>query len=213
MKAKGLLALLVFTHHIYQVTSVFSGTYIGYVFQAFGYWAVAAFFFLSGYGLTISHLNKGNDYTKSLLIKKVAPFYTINALLVGIYCLVNMAKASFSIELSTVLQSFLFGKTIVGNGWYLQVQILLYIFFFISFLNNNEKKSKIILVFLCFAYIVAAKVFGMSETWYVSIPAFVAGSFFAFPQWRALFSINNANIAKNQRFLGCHTIIFLQETN
>lgn len=27
------------------------------------------------------------------------------------------------------------------------------------------------------------------------------------------FSINNANIAKNQRFLGCHTIIFLQETN
>ena len=191
LQAKGILALLVFAHHIYQATGVFSGTYVGYLLQACGYWAVAVFFFLSGYGLTVSYLNKGNEYTKSLLIKKVAPFITVYVILTGIYALVSLSKSDFSLTAGTVLQSFMLGKTIVGNGWYLQVQILLYIFFWLAFFGKSTKKSLALLVLFCCAYMVFAKVSQLSVTYYISIPSFLLGTAMAFPKFKSFFCMKN----------------------
>lgn len=194
LQAKGILAFLVFAHHLYQVTGIFSGTYLGYLLQAFGYWAVAVFFFLSGYGLTVSYLSKGSEYAKSLLIKKAAPFFTVYIVLIGLYFLIGFAKNGAPPEYSAIWQSFLLGKTIVGNGWYLQVQILLYLIFCVSFTffsRDNSKKSAAFLVLLCAAYMVSAKAFHLSATYYISVPSFLLGTAFAFPRFKPFFCSRN----------------------
>lgn len=50
---KGLLAIMVLLHHLYQQTHFFCNSdFIDYFFRSFGYIAVSGFFFLSGYGIT-----------------------------------------------------------------------------------------------------------------------------------------------------------------
>lgn len=57
---KGVLALMILIHHIYQQTLFGSSSLlIDYVLRSFGYWGVSAFFMLSGYGLMFSLRNGG----------------------------------------------------------------------------------------------------------------------------------------------------------
>lgn len=56
---KGIFAVFVLWHHLYQYSALITGTVIGIVFQAMGYLSVGMFFFLSGYGLTTSYRNRG----------------------------------------------------------------------------------------------------------------------------------------------------------
>ena len=190
IQIKGILVLLLFFHHIYQVTSLFSGTYIGFALQSLGYFAVAGFFMLSGYGLMVSFNIKGIDYIKQLPIRKIFPLYFINAILVPIYLFVSLLKQNTPVHAADIWQSFLIGRTIVGNGWYLQVQILLYLLFFFSFYKSKSTIRSIITVScLCVLYMVLAKCFGLSERWFISVPAFVVGIIIALPKFNSALNI------------------------
>ena len=56
---KGLMAVLVVAHHLYQYSHVIDTPIMSYIFASLGYLAVAVFFFYSGYGLMESYKNRG----------------------------------------------------------------------------------------------------------------------------------------------------------
>ena len=57
---RGIFAILVVIHHLYQYSGLFNGTYIGVLLQLSGALSVSVFFFFSGYGLMFSS-NKDNQ--------------------------------------------------------------------------------------------------------------------------------------------------------
>lgn len=61
---KGLLAILVLVHHIYQKAHLFEEyPFIDYLLKYLGYYCVSGFFFISGYGLYSSlKRNRGGIY-------------------------------------------------------------------------------------------------------------------------------------------------------
>ncbi len=56
---KGLMALLILMHHIYQRVPIPEEMWIDYVFRSLGYLCVSVFFFISGFGITASYKERG----------------------------------------------------------------------------------------------------------------------------------------------------------
>lgn len=125
---KGIFAVCVLIHHLFQYSGLFRRTILG--LQLLGSWSVAIFFFFSGYGLLVSYKKSGENYIKKFFKNKIIPFYTIICLLIVIYLVENIILGKVVTTLQ-IIKSFSFGGTIIGNGWYLQVQLLLYVLFYI----------------------------------------------------------------------------------
>ena len=154
---------------------------IGICFQAAGYLSVACFFFLSGYGLYASYQEKGIAYIKNFFKKTIVPFYCIILLFTVIYFGEEFLIGQ-TLTTEVLLKSFTFGGTVIKNGWYLQVQLLLYLFFFITFLTIKDGKQCIILIISeCLLFCFFMYVLGYSSTWYESIFSFATGMI-----WREL---------------------------
>ena len=161
------------THHLYQHSGLFRNTTIGGALQAIGYLSVACFFFLSGYGLYASYLAKGDTYIDTFMKFKIIPFYKVICLYVSLYLVFNFVQG---VELSfeKIVKSLTFGGTIIANGWYLQVQLILYVLFFITF--KIFPKKKLFLVFgECMLLYICLYVAGYGITWYEGIMAFPLG--------------------------------------
>lgn len=145
-------------------------------FQAAGYLSVAMFFFLSGFGLMISYKTKGQAYIRSMPKSKIIPFYCIILLVTSGYLILSICLGK-EITLSLLIHSLTFGKTVIGNGWYLQVQLLLYIFVFVV-LRLFRKSLKIQILLVAVLVLVLAVVLYLlkfSTTWYESVFAFIFG--------------------------------------
>lgn len=77
--------LAVLSHHLYQKNGLFERTIVAVYLQAFGFLAVAEFFFLSGYGLTKSYKAQEKAYLNRFLQQRVLPYYSVMVLLVFVY--------------------------------------------------------------------------------------------------------------------------------
>lgn len=71
---KGLFAILVLVHHLYQHSGLISNLYLGVLFNSLGYFAVAIFLFLSGFDLEISYKKNGQEYLRGFVRSKIIPF-------------------------------------------------------------------------------------------------------------------------------------------
>lgn len=97
---KGIFALFVMVHHLYQYSGLFHNTYLGGILQGLGYVSVAMFFFLSGYGLHISRRTKGIAYVKSIPRNRMFPLYVQCVFLIVAYALLYLVIGK---ELTPVL--------------------------------------------------------------------------------------------------------------
>lgn len=196
---KGILALVILVHHIYKSVDILHVPGLSLVMEApVGYWAVALFFFFSGYGLWSSYRAKGTAYIRSFPRRRILPFYLIILLLTGLYILINLTLSDAKeITLSTILRSCTWGYTIIKNGWYFQVQLLLYICFFIVLtLVKDSKRALAVLSGVTVVYIAACVVLGMDAYWYQSVPAFVLGLFWGEERERINILIKKAGWGK-----------------
>ena len=109
--------------------------------------AVAIFFFLSGYGLMYSYENKGQDYIKAFPVRRILPFYCTNIILIILYAVFFLAIGK-PVDSKSFIMSFLFGKTIIIHGWYVQAILVLYILYFIVFSIKTKNNFKIIIYIL-----------------------------------------------------------------
>lgn len=157
-------------HHLYQHSGLFHNTAFGSVLQVFGYLSVACFFFLSGYGLYASLQIKGTAYTDTFVKRKVVPYYKVLCIFVGIYFLFRITQGTQT-SIWEIFKSLTFGGTIIGNGWYLQVQLVLYLLFYVVFGLIHQKKL-VVMVSTCISFCICLYLIGYEATWYEGIMAF-----------------------------------------
>lgn len=172
---KAIFAFLIIFSHLYS-SRVFLPA-IGPIVTAFGYLSVSGFLFFSGYGLTYSYQKK--EYFNGYFKKRILPIYIINALLVFLYGIFKYL-IKYDISPKQIVQSFLFGDTVVQFGWYIQMIMLFYIIYYFAFIKSLVKtgiiKLAIALVIYCFVCAVA----NMGQTWYESSFAFLIGAIWAY---------------------------------
>ena len=133
---RGIFAIFVLLHHLWQNTGLFeNNVLLSVVFEAMGRLPVAGFFFLSGYGMMISYRRNGAEYAKKLFIRKAVPFYIVSLLFAVIVSFLTDASIISKLKLI-----YNFGQ--VGYFWYLELQLLVYILFWLVFGTKWPEKVK-----------------------------------------------------------------------
>lgn len=180
---RGILAVIIVVVHLTMRTNILTFSPIRVVVGSLGYLAVAVFFFLSGYGLTISAQKKGDGYLESFLRKRILPYYLNYLILVIIYALLQFVVLGQELQPIDILTSLFWGGTIVGFGWYLQALLLFYIVYFLvfRFIKWGGVWPKYILynIFLAI-YCIVASLIESGSTWYESTFAISLGMLFAY---------------------------------
>lgn len=176
---KGLFAVCVLIHHLYQYTWVISGAVAAIILESLGYLSVSVFLFLSGYGLMVSKMKSGEDYLKSFLRNKVLVFYLQIVLVAILYILLFLA-IKMPLSPKEVILSFIFGEGVIVNGWYLYCALYLYLLFFVTF----RFFKKPLMQGVCFGiglciYYALCRFMGLSHLWYQCVLAFVIGMIYA----------------------------------
>ena len=162
---KGILAIGIILHHLSQEVTT------GDVFTNFAYmgsYIVSIFFFLSGYGLYVQNSKSKtylDNFFRKRLLKILVPFISIWM----IYLIYRIGVNKESINFDYFIKLFTVGKTVIYNGWFIDVIILIYIFFYLSFKFVENKRVAIII------YIIIAIKLHYSFWWYNSILTFILG--------------------------------------
>ena len=183
----------VILHHLVQRATGYGAAGKGPItlFNYTGILFTALFFFFSGYGLLTSY-NTKPGYLDSFLWKRLPtvlfPFWTINFLGIllnyFIYGIVHKSPAMYLSELT--------GFTLVnGNGWFIIEIVILYLAFYLLFMEIRNKDAALAL--LC-VFTAALIVYGFNrghdpkgnqvhwfkgEWWFNSTAAFIFGLLYA----------------------------------
>lgn len=167
---KGILAIGIILHHLSQEVTT------GDVFTNFAYmgsYIVSIFFFLSGYGLYVQNSKSKtylDNFFRKRLLKILVPFISIWM----IYLIYRIGMNKESINFDYFIKLFTVGKTVIYNGWFIDVIILIYIFFYLSFKFVENKRVAIIINSMFIIIIIAIKLH-YSFWWYNSILTFILG--------------------------------------
>lgn len=176
---KGIFAIFVLWHHLYQYSGLLHDTYLGVIFQAMGYLSVGMFFFFTGYGLMFSTKYKKN-YMEDFLSKRFLPLYVFYVVLIALYALYDKLIGNSLTATTSLVKSLLFGGTIVPFGWYLQVTFLLYLLFYFIYKFIKSTKAQVFILTLCLVlYCVISHFCGLATTWYESVFCVVLGMIFS----------------------------------
>ncbi|HJF39929.1 MAG TPA: acyltransferase, partial [[Clostridium] spiroforme] len=175
---KGIFAIAVLCHHMYQYSGLFRGKF-GIILQALGYLSVGIFFFFTGYGLIVSYQEKKEFYIKNFLRKRVLPFYLFYLFLTAIYALWRIV---LNIEYTRrqLIQSIIFKDALAANSWYLQVIIVFYIFFWITAKVVKDTKKLVRMIIICsMLYCVGCFMLDVTSTRYESFLCIALGTMWA----------------------------------
>lgn len=175
---RGIFALCVVAHHLYQHSGLFRGSYIGAILQLLGYVSVAVFFFFSGYGLMFS--SRKENYLKGFLRKRFIPLYCFYVFLIVLYSIWTFIIKK-SVLPKAIVQSFFFGTTVVTNGWYFQATFVMYLLFFITFTIFKTKNKQILFFGVgILVYCIVCNLLNLGLTWYQTIPCTILGMLFCY---------------------------------
>ena len=141
---KGLAILLIILHHI---TQALESPGLMSPFIGFGYMGVAIFFFLSGYGLSMSGLAKRN-YTDSFFRRRIfrvwLPYVLVN--------IVSLGVAIVCYHQSYSIHGFIFYalgiRMFDGVTWFVYAIMFFYLLFYLCF-NYFSVKHAILALFTC----------------------------------------------------------------
>lgn len=172
---KGFLSLGIVFHHLtHWVTT-------GEEFSNFGYmgtYVVSVFFFLSGYGLYIQNERK-EDYLDNFLSKRLSRILIPFIFISSIYLIYRNINGQ-ALTITFFVDLFKKGSTVIYNGWFVDIIILMYVFFYISFkMFSNRTISILINTILIVVYIVLAIRLEYGFWWYNSSLPFVLGLLWA----------------------------------
>lgn len=174
---KGIFAIFVLLHHLYQYSGLLKNSAIGLAFQALGYLSVGMFFFYTGYGMMVSKNKLG--YVKSIGKKRILPLYLFYVFLIILYAIWRLVLHC-SVSPMEVLQSLLFGKTIVPLGWYFQVIFVVYLLLWLVFTVAKRDLECISVTGIALViYCIICNKCGLASTWYESIFCVLLGMIWA----------------------------------
>ena len=175
---KFLFAVAIVFCHIFAYNPFGKGIGIGAIITAFGYLSVSVFLFFSGYGLTVQYMSKGDRCFEGYFKKRILPIYIIQILLILFYTVFKLI-IKYAVSYKTIIQSFLFGNTIVQYGWYLQMIILFYIIYYLAFRKTTAKNGIIKLCVALVIYTVLCVTLKLPSNWYEASFSFLLGAIWA----------------------------------
>ena len=168
---KGFLAIGIVFHHLSQSVST-GGEFIN--FKYMGTYIVSIFLFLSAYGLYVQNERKKN-YLNNFLTKRLARVVIPALFVSGIYIVYFVFNKQI-LPISYFVNLFVKGGTVIANGWFVDVIILLYVFFYISFKVFSDSRSAIFCnTIFVIIYIVLAIILKYDFWWYNSTLPFIVG--------------------------------------
>lgn len=165
---KGVMAIIIVLHHM-----SLQGIESLAQFFSWGAPVVSVFFFISGYGLSVSFLSKGNIYLSNFISHRIfrnllLPFF----LAWSLYRIVNWDILP---DIITEINNLVFtGIPLLPHSWYVYVILLFYIFFYIV-CKLSERNFPFIIAVLTIVYILICEYAGFDRCWYVSSLAFPTG--------------------------------------
>ncbi|MBR0465875.1 MAG: acyltransferase [Clostridia bacterium] len=169
LPVRGIMAVAIVLHHLAE--NNLGGKFFPLLIHL-GYLIVAVFFFFSGYGLTFSYLKKGKSYLKGFWKKRILYLIVILFVFAFVYSIYYI-----------VIDKFVFSPFLVDNCWYIYIQIVLYILFYISFILFGEKNiglSLFLLFVLQILLTVILILLKFDSIWIISNFGFIAGCFLAY---------------------------------
>ena len=175
---KGICAIIVVIHHLYQRTGLFAGTPMGQILGLSGALAVSMFFFYSGYGLMLSSKRKG--YVQGFFYNRFSPLYCFYIILIILYSFWTL-WIEHTIPFNKFVKSFFFGETVVTYGWYLQATFVLYLMYMFSFsIFKTAKTQMLALAISVFVYCVYCRLVNLGVWWYQTTPCVVLGMVYCY---------------------------------
>ncbi len=150
-----------------------------WIFQTTGSLGVALFFLLSGFGL-MAQKQKRSDYYKGFIVKRifriVVPFIIAFA-----FCCVMFLICGFSFENNLFFEFFTLSLPDTIN-WYLKIQMIMYIVFWLLMLALKNKSNKLFVVIIfsvSLIYMAIAYISGIETYWFSSTLYFPLGMLLA----------------------------------
>lgn len=162
---KGILALFIMFHHLGIHTDVPA---VSYIFSNLGYSVTGMFFFMSGYGVGISYLNKGRAYISGFLPKRLGKLLPIFLILTVIY--IGIAIVVYGRDITAQIQSFLEGEPPLPNSWFIFAIIYFYLTFYVSCLisDNPKRVGLLLMLFTCIYIYLTKEASGFKTHWWLS---------------------------------------------
>ena len=132
---RGLFAFVVILHHL--ASSVDAGVLFSH-FKYVGVYAVAFFFFLSGYGLQKSYIIKSEIYRKGFLLKRIPVVLIPYVFIIAMYWLMNLLLDRYY-SIQDIFHSFIVGMPIAANSWFIVDILFFYVVFWFLMLVCKKK--------------------------------------------------------------------------
>ena len=163
---RGLLALLILSHHLGQRTDIYP---ISNFTSGIGLQIVAVFFFISGYGLCISYVAKGRNYMNGFLHKRMGKLLPKFLFLTIGMMLAYQFYSSTDIGVQIVKISN--GWTPLPFSWFIYAIIYVYVAFYLcALLSKSAKQIGGLFSLTIVAYIgISSIVIHFPSWWYLTI--------------------------------------------
>ena len=176
---RGVLALLIALHHVSQrIVS----TPILSEFSQWGEYIVALFFFIMGYGLTISYEKKGTSYLdgffKRRIIKLILPYIIC---IIGYTSYLWLKVPKYNIITSLKNSGVDFSDVLLPTSWYVIAALAFYLMFY-TVMRFTKKLSigiPCLLVYL-YGYFHVMRHFEFGRCWFATIYAIGVGMVYAY---------------------------------
>lgn len=190
---KGISAVLIIIGHC---TICFGDSMVGIL--NLGWYVVAVFFFISGYGIAFGYKNKPNYLSGFLLqrlTKVLIPFLIAHIVYIPVKMIFGV-----SFTLKKIIKILLCKESIVNNSWYCIAVVFMYVLFWISFKFMKSNISRFIFLTGSVLILTTAEFFYFKEEqnyWFISNISFVFG---------VAFSLFDISKIKNYKLLILGTI-------
>lgn len=176
---RGLLAVSIVLHHLACVVW-HQNIPIVSEFMSWGGLVVSVFFFLTGYGLVLSYINKGRDYLNGFLLHRLKK--VLLPLVVATFCFLIVQSLLSSSNAFISVSGLVVGNPPLPTSWFVYTILLFYcIFYFIARTFNQKYYHIIICLWIsCCIYALVLHYIHWEECWYKSIYAIGLGATYAY---------------------------------
>lgn len=157
----------------------FEGIGLPYYYTSIGTIGVGLFFLMSGFGLMSSRIRK-KDYNKDFMKKRLSRIYP-TFIISFLICCIIYCSLGWTLETKHIVD-FLILSLPDSLNWYLKVQVIMYVvFWLLSLIIKDNKKFIISILGVAILYFFIARLVLKNDyVWYETTPIFSIGAVLAF---------------------------------
>lgn len=188
---RGILAIVVVFHHLAQKTT--SGMLFA-PFTRYGFLAVSAFMFLSGYGLQKSHMRSEN-YKRKFLLKRIPQVLFPYIIVIALFWLMYAFDGKIY-SFNDIAQTFVKGDPIAAYSWYIINILVFYVAYWLLMLMFRKRYLAMIIGAVVWYGLYAAFCYkmGYPAYWYSSSNLVIIGMIWATYEDKILYFVKKRYI-------------------